>query len=153
MYQRILLATDGSDTSELALAQALRLAKDQHAVLRVAYVIEAARLLASMPAEYPMDITPMIDALRDAGQQALAAAQARAQADGVTIETVLREDGEVPHGVAGVLIDEARASNADLLVLGTHGRSGVRHLLLGSVAEQVVRGAPVPVLLVRAKAA
>ncbi|HET7877050.1 MAG TPA: universal stress protein, partial [Methylomirabilota bacterium] len=78
-----------------------------------------------------------------------AKAGARAREAGVAVEPALLEsDGR---RVAAVVVDEARWWEADLIVVGTHGRRGLDRLLLGSVAEGVVRAAPVTVLLVRGK--
>ncbi|MEO8298320.1 MAG: universal stress protein [Burkholderiales bacterium] len=152
MYKRILLATDGSEASALALAHAIRLAKDQGATLRIASVVESTRMMLSLAGGYPVDLGPLVDSLREAATKMIDEAVAAARTDGVATETVLLDDQDAPQGVAGVLGKEALDSQADLMVLGTHGRSGVRHLLLGSIAESLVRLAPVPVLLVRAKA-
>ena len=80
------------------------------------------------------------------GAQAKAAADAAKQ--GLKPTTVMRETIGGP--AADVIVREARKQRADLIVMGTHGRRGVRRMVLGSDAEQVVRASPVPVLLVRA---
>jgi len=152
MYSRILVATDGSETSELAVQQAARLAKDQHAQLRVVHVVEQSRLAFAAAGPMAVDLEGVLEALRKAGQQALDRARATAQGLGVTAETAIVGDEALDDRVAVVLAQEAKRWNADLIVLGTHGRRGIDHLLMGSVAEAVARIAPAHVLLVRAKA-
>ena len=75
--------------------------------------------------------------------------QARAKKAGVGAESRLVEVEKYGERVVDAIVDEAKRWRADLIVIGTHGRRGVSHLLLGSVAEGVVRLAPAPVLLVR----
>lgn len=151
MYQRILAAVDGSDTSDLAVDHAVQLAKDQRARLRIVHVVESLRYTASMAGGYPFDPTPMWEALRESGHQALKKAQATAREAGVETETMLLEDQGLSERVATILLKEAQRWDADLVVLGTHGRRGFDRIFLGSVAETLVRMAPMPVLLVRAK--
>jgi nucleotide-binding universal stress UspA family protein len=83
---------------------------------------------------------------RKAGQTLLDRAAEQARRAGIaTAAALLEEDGRIPD----VIVAESRRWPADLIVMGTHGRHGVDHLLLGSVAEGVVRLASVPVLLIR----
>jgi len=90
----------------------------------------------------------MIPLLREGGQKVLDTARVQAEAAGVAADTV-RRDG-IAGRVCDLVIDEAKAWKAELIVIGTHGRRGVGRVLLGSDAEQILRLAPVPVLLVRA---
>ena len=151
MYSRILVATDGSETSDLAIEQAARLAKDQHARLRIVHVTEQSRLAFAAAGPVAIDLEAILQALRQAGQEALDRGRNAARRLYVDTETAIVGEDAVDDRVAVVLADEARRWNADLIVLGTHGRRGINHLLMGSVAEAVVRIAPAPVLLVRAK--
>jgi len=91
--------------------------------------------------------TDLLATLRDGGRRILAKAQALAERHAVKATSVLRQVTGGP--AADTIVREARKQRADLIVLGTHGRRGVRRLVLGSDAEQVVRTASVPVLLVR----
>jgi len=93
-------------------------------------------------------IESMLEALRDTGRGLLAKAEAFARKRGVDVRTTLAESKG--NGVAAELLREAKRREADVMVLGTHGRRGLRRLLLGSDAEMVMREARVPVLLVRA---
>jgi len=153
MYSRILAATDGSETSEQAIEQAARLAKDQKAQLRIVHVIEQARLAFAAAGPVAIDLEGILEALRKSGQTALDRGRAIAQRVGVQAETAIVGEDSVDDRVAIVLADEVRRWKADLVVLGTHGRRGINHLLMGSVAEAVARVAPAHVLLVRAQPA
>ncbi len=153
MYSRILVATDGSETSEMAVEQAARLAQDQRAQLRIVHVVEQSRLAFAAAGPVAVDLEAILDALRKAGQEALDRAGAVARRVNVNAETAIVGDDAVDDRVAVILAQEARRWNADLIVLGTHGRRGINHLLMGSVAEAVVRISPAHVLLVRNKVA
>jgi nucleotide-binding universal stress UspA family protein len=90
----------------------------------------------------------MLPGFRKGGERILAKAKALAAASRVPAQTVMREVLGGP--AANPIVREAKKQRADLIVLGTHGRRGMRRLVLGSDAEQVVRTSRVPVLLVRA---
>ncbi|MBI5430352.1 MAG: universal stress protein [Nitrosomonadales bacterium] len=145
MYQRILVPVDGSDTSARALREAVKIGGGR-AGLRLIYVLEET---------YPLDAEGYAfidhDALREAarrtGERILAQAAKVARDSGAAVETVLLDAGD--RRVASVIDEDARNWPAELIVVGTHGRSGLSRLLLGSVAEGVARGASMPVLLVR----
>jgi nucleotide-binding universal stress UspA family protein len=151
MYSRILAATDGSETSELAIEQAARLAKDQGAQLRIVHAIEQSRLAFAAAGPVAVDLEAILEVLRKSGQAALDRARAIVQRNGVQAETAIVGQDAVDDRVAIVLAEEARRWKADLIVLGTHGRRGINHLLMGSVAEALARIAPAHVLLVRAQ--
>jgi len=147
MYRQIVVAVDGSQTSDLALDEAIRLAKDQQAQLHLVHVIES-------PYQYDelvgIDPEQMESALRTAGQKVLDEALARTRQEGIQANGVLIE--EAAWRISEAIADEAKRQSADLIVIGTHGRHGLRHLVMGSVAEGVIHSATVPVLLVhRAK--
>jgi nucleotide-binding universal stress UspA family protein len=147
MYQRILVPIDGSETSERALQEAIKVA-DREARLRLVYVLEEIYLLDAEGYAY-VDIATLQEAMRHSGERTLALAAEKARQAGAAAETALLDArGE---RIANVIVSDARHWQADLIVIGTHGRSGLNRLLLGSVAEGVVRVASVPVLLVRAE--
>ncbi len=147
MYRRILVPIDGSATSDRALQEAIKLANGE-AQLRLVYVLEEIYLLDAEGYAY-IDYAALQQAVRNTGARTLALAAEKVQRSGATAESALLEaSGE---RVAGVIVSEAQQWQADLIVIGTHGRSGLNRLLLGSVAEGVVRVASVPVLLVRAQ--
>ena len=144
MYQRILAAVDDSPASDLALQEAIELARDQHAKLRIVYVVDKIAIYNSTQLSPEIEKTWM-----DIGRGILDNAQRSARAGGVDAEVRLLET-EVPgERMAEAIVAEAGTWQADLVVAGTHGRSGLNHLLMGSVAEGIVRGCPVPILLVR----
>lgn len=146
MYQRILVAVDGSDTAKQALREATRLAKDQRAELRLIHVIDET-LITWDESGTMGETATLLEALRKAGQTIADKALAQMREAGLKAQVVLPETfGE---RVASVIAEEARRWPADLIVIGTHGRRGVDRLLLGSVAEGVVRLSAKPVLLVR----
>ncbi|OFZ67534.1 MAG: universal stress protein [Betaproteobacteria bacterium RBG_16_56_24] len=145
MYQRILVPIDGSATSGRALQEAIKLAAGK-AQLRLVYVIEETYPLDAESVAF-IDYAALQEALRKTGERALAQAAKKVRKSGVTAETALLEaKGE---RAAKVIDGDAMKWQADLIVIGTHGRSGLSRLLLGSVAEGVARGASAPVLLVR----
>lgn len=151
MYQRIFVAIDGSDTSQLAFDHALSLARNQSARLIVAHVVETLIYPISPTGGYPFNPETVQQTLRDQGVALLEQAQAKGQSAGVEIETALLEVREATERTAATLAREAQRRQADLIVLGTHGRRGFDRLLMGSVAETLLRSAAMPVLLVRAK--
>jgi len=150
MYQRILVAIDNSDTSDLVLWHAVTLAKDQRAQLRIAHAVDSIAIAATTTGGFPVDATPLFETLRENGRAALEKASTSARSAGVQAECVLLEDEELSARVATLLMREAKRWGADLIAIGTHGRRGFDRLLLGSVAETLIRTAPVPILLVRA---
>lgn len=149
MYKRILVATDGSKTSQLALEEALKLAQGEQTRLRLVHVIDSPLGYAdAWYAAVTADLEAIQRAWRRAGQDILAQAATVARGAGIEAETALLEtDGR---RVSRAIVDEADRWGAEVIVIGSHGRRGLEQLLLGSVAEGVARSAPVPVLLVRA---
>ncbi|MDO8438431.1 MAG: universal stress protein [Nitrosomonadaceae bacterium] len=144
MYQRILIPVDGSPTSDRALQEALRLAQQQNAQLLLLHVIEEIRFV---DIESSINYAELLESMRNSGTKILTQAQTVVQQAGMTAEVKLLEAGG--ERVASVIVAEAERWPADLIVIGTHGRSGFSRLLFGSVAEGVVRTAQVPVLLIR----
>jgi len=145
MYQHILAPIDGSDSAVQGLREAIRLAADQKARLRLMYVIDTFPILVGMGSAASLD--PSLIRLRNYGEQLLSAAKRQAGESGVAAETVLREVSE--GRIANAVVEEARVSGCDLIVMGTHGRRGLSRMALGSDADLVVRTSTVPVLLVR----
>ena len=156
MYKRILVAVDGSDTSDLALKAAIGLAKDQRASLHILHVADltpATLAVADMPRPDEKLINRISEAIQAGGQTILTRALNEAQAASLEADTSLKTF-RIPVGqVSDVIEEEAELWNADLIIVGTHGRRGFRRLLLGSVAESLARISTKPVLLVRAQAA
>jgi nucleotide-binding universal stress UspA family protein len=146
MYQKILVAVDGSDTSKHALNEAVRVAAMTHGKVHAVYVVDQAALF---PYAGYYDPVAMIDAFRRDGRVALDDASARFAAAGVTGEAELVETETVSEDVAHCLLRCAQRFGAELAVMGTHGRRGMQRAILGSVAERFVRLSECPVLLVR----
>lgn len=151
MYRRILVPVDGSSTSTLGLKQALGLAKDQRARVRVLNVLDEMVVASAMDPYGAADMSALLQPMEATGKKAIEAAAALAKKSKVTADTVQVQS----HGryVSDVILDNAKTWRADLIVMGTHGRRGLNRLLLGSDAERVLREAPVPVLLVRGEQA
>jgi nucleotide-binding universal stress UspA family protein len=145
MYKKILVPVDGSETGLLGLQHAILLAKDQKAALRLLHVVHD-YLVAE--GRYGLGSSDqLLKELRERGQTILKDAVSSARKQGVEADT---EFVEAPLGPVGAAISEyAEQWPADLIVIGTHGRRGIRRLVMGSDAEYVVRTTPVPVLLVR----
>src|SRR5262249_25207246 len=143
--EKILVATDFSEPSEAALMYGRELARTFNASLTVLHVVENVGARG-----YGADGFVFID---PSWQREVEAA-ARQQLDAiVSIEdrAVLRAETVVraSNATALAIVDFAKEARIDLIVMGTHGRGGMAHLLMGSVAERVVRVAPCPVLTVR----
>lgn len=146
MYKRILVPIDGSSTSDRALLETIKLIDDQPAQVRLLHVVDDLHFLN---AEGYVDYAELRDLTRKIGERALNKAEEVMRQADITVDTSLLDaNGE---RIASVIDAEATSWGADLIVIGTHGRSGFNHLLFGSVAEGVVRGASVPVLLVRSE--
>jgi len=147
MYKHILVAVDGSDTSNLALQEAMTLAKENQAVLRLVHVVDETPAYMTMDTAYAL--ADFQKAMREAGQKVLATCAATAREAGIEVDTKFVVLEVLAQRVCDAIIDEAKRWPADLIVIGTHGRHGFNHLLLGSVAEGVIRLATKPILVIR----
>ncbi|AXK40387.1 universal stress protein [Crenobacter cavernae] len=143
-YQRILVPVDDSTVSSLAIDHACMLAKEMKGRLRLVHVVELdqfgwgrAHLLREEENQY----------IKETGDRVLDLATLRALKAGITPEvhalSAWRES------ITPALVEEARQWQADLIVMGTHGRTGLDHLMVGSIAEGVLRHSEVPVMLIR----
>lgn len=149
MYQRILVAVDGSHTSELALNEAIQLAKSLNSQLRLLHAVDAIGSGWYTTDYYnPTDIWELMTKI---GREILDKAAAVATSANVQVDTKLVEINTLGLRIPEVINSEANAWPADMIVLGTHGRRGLSNILLGSVAEGIVRIADKPVLLIRGK--
>ena len=138
--QQILVPLDGSELAEAVLPHLVKLAKRHGAEVTLLRVTHAHALRES----------ELVDAQVRVVQEAetyLAGVERRLAAEGVRESAVVRY-GEAPEEI----LDDIRSRRPDLVAMGTHGRTGLTHLVLGSVAEQVLRASPVPVLLFPARA-
>jgi nucleotide-binding universal stress UspA family protein len=145
MYQRILVPVDGSETATKAMVTALQLARDSGGQVHLVHVVEGMTPLAADP--YGAYSGEVIEIMRQSGSKILEDALQVAKAAGVPADTELFDNfGE---RLAEVVADAATRFKADLIVVGTHGRRGLGRMMLGSGAEQIIRLAPVPVLVIR----
>ena len=143
MYKQILVPVDGSDTSNRALDEAIKLAKEQQAALRLIHVLDETTIYMMVETPYP--IADYLKMIRDVGQKVLSTCATTAVEAGIQVDTKL----VVIERLTQRICEEAKRWPADLIVIGTHGRRGFNHLLLGSVAEGVIRLATNPVLICR----
>jgi nucleotide-binding universal stress UspA family protein len=146
MFKRIVVAVDSSETGELALETAIRLALDLQARLRIVHAVDTANI--NLGAEF-LDRSSISASLVKTAEELLAKAQQTATAAGVEVETGLLTIDTLNKRIPEVVVEDADAWLADVIVVGTHGRRGLSRLFLGSVAEGLVRLATTPVLLIR----
>lgn len=143
---KVLVATDFSESAYAALEQGAELARAFHASLEVVHVWE---IPVFLPGELVVGVAGAQESLMDLVQkranQRLADLAARAATGGIQINTLNCVLG-IPHAT---IVDTATAGKHDLIVLGSHGRTGLKRALLGSVAERVVRHAPCTVVVAR----
>lgn len=146
MYKRIVVPIDGSQTSTRALVAALQVARESAGTVRLIHVIEElAQVIAYDPyGAYPGDLAKI---MRDNGLKILGQALDVAKSSGVPADQRLVE--AAGQRLAEVVNKEVETFSGDLIVLGTHGRRGLGRVLLGSGAEQIIRSAQVPVLVIR----
>lgn len=145
MYKRILVPVDGSATAAAGLREALKLAKEQGSQVRIVHVVD--EFLMVSPSVYGAVYDRFTEEMREAGKHVLSAAQDVAREAGVAAEALLIVGLGNPAGKR--VLEAAKQFEADLIVCGTHGRRGLRRIVLGSDAEYMVRHSPVPILLVR----
>ena len=143
-FKRILVPVDGSAASAKGLALAIRMAKENRGRLLLLHVVEEYPILAAPEAGAAID--RLLDGMVLAGKRTLRSIAQRVAGAGVRAQTQLVE--QFTGRVADAVAREAKRWKADLIVMGTHGRRGVKRALLGSDAETVVRYSTVPVLLV-----
>lgn len=150
MYHRILVAMDGGAASELALDHAMVIAQACEAEVEVVYVVDDRSPFMDVTG---LDPVRLMEDLTTAGESVLAAARGRLATGHVRHATRLLGKPMVQEDIAMTIATEANGWGADLIVMGTHGRQGVRRLVMGSVARGVLAEALAPVLLVRAQPA
>jgi nucleotide-binding universal stress UspA family protein len=144
-FKKILVPTDFSRHSIEAISAAADLSRRYKASVTLAYVFEP--VTYALPEGHVMQSPPQIEEMQSVFEERLVQAQAEAKAAGA-----LDVAGKLLTGpIASEITDFAEREAFDLIVMGTHGRTGLRHLMLGSVAEKVVRTAPCAVLTVRVR--
>jgi nucleotide-binding universal stress UspA family protein len=148
MHKHILVAVDSSTTAQKALDESILLAGALGAKLSIAHALDEAALEQhGMGLGSYIDIEKAKSEIRDSGIRLLDGAVAKAAEAGVRAERMLIESTD--RRVAEMIADAARSSEADLIVVGTHGRRGFERILVGSVAENLVRITETSLLLVR----
>jgi len=143
LYEKILIATDGSEYTKNAVDYGIDLAKNTGAKLLTIYVVDTAAF-----ASIPMDAAweSMYELLKQEGDAAIKYVADKAKAEGLEIEGNLIEGHP-----ADEIIKYSEKNSVSLIIMGTLGKSGLDRFLLGSVAEKVVRNSKIPVLVVHAK--
>jgi nucleotide-binding universal stress UspA family protein len=144
MYKRILVPIDGSDTSNLALQEAIALAKDQHSRLRLFHVIDLTTTYSAVNAPHLIEHQ---NALQAEGQKVITDASEPILAAAIEFDSKCVSTFDTR--IYDLIEEEANQWSADLIVIGTHGRRGIRRLFLGSIAEGLARISSKPLLLVR----
>lgn len=144
-FKKILVPVDFSSDSARAVRMAMELALRYDAALTLIHVYEP--VAYALPDGHTFFTQPQLDELFVEFRKYLDAIQAEAKAGGVArVETRLEQGF-----AASQICESAEQMGCDLIVMGTHGRTGLSHLFLGSVAERVLRMAPCPVLTVKTK--
>jgi nucleotide-binding universal stress UspA family protein len=141
--ERILVATDFSDHSRVALQYGVELAKAFQAELILFHAVERPDMISQIPPAGEGYFPPNYQEIQE--QQAQAECERMIGESGLSSGRIIISTGSPFVEIIRV----AREENVDLIIVGTHGRGAIIHLLLGSVAEKVVRKAPCPVLTVR----
>ena len=140
MYDNVLVATDGSSGTTETLEHAVSIARDNDAVLHGLYVVDK-RLVLAADKDTQDEVR---QSLEEEGSVALDDVVVAGEEAGLTFETITREG--IPHKT---IISYVEETDIDLVVMGTHGRTGRERVAnLGSVTERVVENSPVPVLVV-----
>lgn len=145
MFKTVLVPLDGSEQSKAALEIACTIAGEQHGRLVLISAVDVSSATTATANPYAIaDPAPLIANWEAEAQLILAQGERIAREHGVPVETRVVEDAPV-----AAVLDAAAAFRADLIVMGTHGRSGLARAFLGSTAEGVLRAARVPVLVTR----
>jgi nucleotide-binding universal stress UspA family protein len=139
-FERLLLATDGSESAQPAIQEALAIAKTCSSLLRVISVVE-------VNPEYEALAPRIVERAEVETKDHLETIKAAASKEGIVCE-VLVHQGEEPYRF---IVDEATAMKADMIIMGSHGRTGLKRLMMGSVTARVIGHAPCKVLVVPAE--
>jgi len=147
IYKKIMVAIDGSEVSDFAIQEAIKLIQDQDAQLHIVHVLDETFVYNGGPGfDYPSFVVLM----KEEGQTILNnAALLVENQSSIQVKKSLVQLKTLNGRVAELIVEEATDWGADLLVVGTHGRRGFSRLFLGSVAENIIRIATTPVLLIR----
>jgi nucleotide-binding universal stress UspA family protein len=143
-FAHILVPVDFGDATQPAVDLALSLATSFDAKVTLLYAFDVTPFVAPSAFMLPLDVEPIVASY----EKELNALRDKTQARWAKLDAVLRQGN-----VYETILDVAKVRGCDLIVMGTHGRRGLSHALLGSVAEKIVRLSSVPVLTVRPAAA
>ena len=149
MYTRILVPVDGSVASARGLDEAIELARHLKARIRLVHVVEPWVMVS--PETTAATLHQVAENIRSVGAGLLKECENKVTNAGIKVDAELIETFGDSAGEC--IVKKAKEVDADLIVCGTHGRRGIRRMLMGSDAEYIVRRAPAPVLLVRDQAA
>ncbi|MDP3298056.1 MAG: universal stress protein [Thermodesulfovibrionia bacterium] len=136
-WQNVLLTTDGSKYSEAASKKAIDLAKSYGGVLKILSVVD-------VPPEFYAESPKTVDDMINKAKGYVEVVKKQAEAARVKVETFVRE-GEAYQVITNI----AKEQNAGIIIMGSHGRTGLKRLLMGSVTEKVIGHSPCPVLVVK----
>jgi nucleotide-binding universal stress UspA family protein len=143
LYQNIVIATDGSENTEKAIYYGIEITKLSGATLYALYVVDTPSVISE---NWTIDKNLFYEMMRSEGDKILSKTKKIGENSGVEIKGVLLEGHP-----SSEIINFAEKNQMDLIVMGTLGKTGFDKFLLGSVAEKVVRGSKVPVIVVRGK--
>jgi len=144
-YKHILVPLDTSELAELALADALNLARLSKAEITLLHVVPPIEEVLALDTGHPIFVDQQWDSYRLLAQSYLKDVCKRMACDNLVIHTAVEMGSP-----AETILDYAQRHPIDLIVMATHGRSGLQRWVYGSVADKVLRGAEIPILLVRA---
>ncbi|MGD0281163.1 MAG: universal stress protein [Dissulfurispiraceae bacterium] len=136
-WERILIATDGSGYSNAATMKALDFAQSYGSALSVVSVVD-------VPPEFYAEAPDAVEGMINKARSYVEEVRQRAEAAGIKVDAYVKE-GEVYEMIVGVALE----NKIDMMIMGSHGRTGLKRLLMGSVAEKVIGHAPCPVLVAR----
>lgn len=139
-HGKILVATDGSDFSKAAVCQAINLAKICSSKIYAISVVEVNQEFESLAPD-------LVEKIEDETRKHLESVKAQITEEGLECETIVHQ-GEEPYEF---IVSEADKQKADIIVMGSHGRHGIKRLLMGSVTSRVIGHAPCSVLVVKEK--
>ncbi|MDA8106524.1 MAG: universal stress protein [Nitrospiraceae bacterium] len=136
-FENILLATDGSESAQAAIREAINIAKVCSNKLFVISVVE-------VNPEYEALAPQIVEKAENETREHLDSVKEQAKTEGITCETIAHQ-GEEPFNF---IVDEAKKKKADMIIMGSHGRTGLKRLMMGSVTARVIGHAPCKVLVV-----
>ncbi|MBN9287386.1 MAG: hypothetical protein BGO43_15955 [Gammaproteobacteria bacterium 39-13] len=148
MFKRILVPVDGSRVGNFALSKAIDLSKDQKCKLRIVHSIDYIALTAGVEG---IDAVSLQKSLKKAAEKILEKAKKTAQKKKVKVEVKLIESFKLTNRIDNMILKDAKRWRADLIIVGTHKKRGLKQILFGSQAENLMHKATIPILLIRSK--